>query len=178
MYNFLNQVNPPGHRNTHKKPQNLTRGVHLEPYSESDGARTVTLFARNYLDKHNHCYKRVVMLNLRPQGPLANYVKLTHFEPLCERHKWSNDTCNPRQQCGFVITNIDELFDSTTCCGKKCDDLMSVNDVPALISFLLSNGYTVNTDITKMFHQGDIQFDGSIGNKLLCFITYMGPCST
>jgi hypothetical protein len=49
---------------------------------------------------------------------------------------------------------------------------MSVDEVPTLISFLVSNGYTVDTSITKMFNDSDIRFDTNTGNKLICFITY------
>jgi hypothetical protein len=49
---------------------------------------------------------------------------------------------------------------------------MTVDEVPNLISFLVSTGYTVDTSITKMLNQSDIRFDTNIGNKLICFITY------
>ena len=49
---------------------------------------------------------------------------------------------------------------------------MTVDEVPDLISYLVSNGYTVDTSITKMFNQSDIQFQTNNSNKLICFITY------
>jgi hypothetical protein len=62
-------------------------------------------------------------------------------------------------------------------CSNGCyngDNLMTVDEVPTLISFLVSNGYTVDTSITKMFNQSEIRFDTNFGNKLICFITYQG----
>ena len=49
---------------------------------------------------------------------------------------------------------------------------MVVDEVPDLISFLVENGYTVDTSITKMFNTSDIRFDTNTGNKLICFVTY------
>lgn len=59
-------------------------------------------------------------------------------------------------------------------CGKFGSDLMVVDEVPNLISYLVSNGYSVDTSITKMFNTSDIRFDTNTGNKLICFITYNG----
>jgi hypothetical protein len=57
-------------------------------------------------------------------------------------------------------------------CNKNWENLMLVDEVPDLISFLVSNGYTVDTSITKMLNQSEIRFDTYTGNKLICIITY------
>jgi len=49
---------------------------------------------------------------------------------------------------------------------------MDVNEVPDLISFLVSSGYSVDTSITKMFNTSEIRFDTNNSNKLICFVTY------
>ena len=51
---------------------------------------------------------------------------------------------------------------------------MSVNEIPDLISYMAMNGYSVDTSITKMFNTSEIRFDSNVGNKLICFVTYIG----
>jgi hypothetical protein len=75
------------------------------------------------------------------------------------------------KQCGYALMSLGTC---STGCGKFGSDLMAVDEVPTLISYLVSNGYTVDTSITKMFYQSDIRFDTNTGNKLICFITYNG----
>jgi hypothetical protein len=58
-------------------------------------------------------------------------------------------------------------------CGKTTD-LMITDEIPDLISYLVSAGYTVDTSITKMLNNSDIRFDTKDGNKLICFVTYNG----
>ena len=41
-------------------------------------------------------------------------------------------------------------------------------------SFLLSNGYTIDTSITKMLNDSDIQLGANDSKKMICFITYTG----
>jgi hypothetical protein len=51
---------------------------------------------------------------------------------------------------------------------------MIVDEVPNLIAFLMSNGYTVDTSITKMFNASDVRFSNFNPSKLIAFITYKG----
>jgi hypothetical protein len=135
---------------------------------DSMAAKTVSLFSQPYLDKFNQCYKNIVVVNLPPQGPLGNLVKKVNFPPLSEFKQ--PGPCSPLKQCGFALLSLNGFCSMG--CGKNGDNLMVVDEVPDLISFLVSNGYTVDTSITKMFNDSDISFDTSTGNKLICFITY------
>lgn len=158
MYNFID--------NMRKKssPSSLQSSVIIPPPLE---AKTVSLFSQPYLDTYNQCYKNIVVVNLKPQGPLGDLVRFVKFPPLSEFKQ--PGPCSPLKDCGYAIMSL-------TGCGdtKFGNDLMVVDDVPTLISYLLSNGYTVDTSITKMFNASDIRFDTNIGNKLICFITYQG----
>ena len=130
-------------------------------------AKTVSLFSQPYLDRINQCYKNIVTINLPPQGPLAELVRFIQFPKLSEFKQ--DAPCNKIKQCGYALTSLDGC--SVNRCG---DNLMTVDEVPTLISFLVSNGYTVDTSITKMFNQSEIRFDTNTGNKLICFVTYQG----
>lgn len=166
MYNFINNMN---HRNpikySSKKPSNLNRGEIPHPIQ---AAKTVSLFSQPYLDLYNQCYKNIVVVNLKPQGPLGDFVRLVKFPPLSEFKQ--PGPCSPLKDCGYAITSLNGF----NCGSNYCNGLMVVDEVPDLISFLVSNGYTVDTSITKMFNNSDIRFDTNTGNKLICFITYNG----
>jgi len=145
------------------KPNNLIRGT---PPPPMQSAKTVSLFSQPYLDTYNQCYKNIVVVNLKPQGPLGDLVRFVKFPPLSEFKQ--PGPCSPLKDCGFAIISLDG-------CNAGCNDnLMTVDEVPTLISFLVSNGYTVDTSITKMFNDSDIRFDTNTGNKLICFVTYNG----
>lgn len=147
------------------KFHSLKRGT--PPPPELD-AKTVSLFSQPFLDQYNQCYKNIVVLNLKPKGPLAELVRFVKFPQLSEFKQ--SGPCSVIKQCGYALTS----FDSCAYGCKFGNDLMSVDEVPTLISWLLSNGYTVDTSITKMFNESGIRFDTAIGNKLICFITYNG----
>jgi hypothetical protein len=165
MFHFIDNINnrkrPQGR---YVKPNNLKRGIPPQPISSS---RTVSLFSQPYLDTYNQCYKNIVVVNLKPQGPLGDLVRLIKFPPLSEFKQ--PGPCSPLRDCGYALTSLGG------CSGISCHcDLMVVDEVPTLISFLVNNGYTIDTSITKMFNNSDIRFDTYSGNKLICFVTYNG----
>ena len=130
-------------------------------------SKTVSLFSRPYLDTYNQCYKNIVTINLLPQGPLAKFVRRVQLPALSEFKQ--PGPCNRLEKCCLALTSI-----NTSCCNKNGSNLMEVDEVPNLISFLVSNGYSVDTSITKMFNQSEIRFQTDNENKLICFITYTG----
>lgn len=118
--------------------------------------RTVTLFSQPYLDSSKQCYKNIVTTNLLPQGPLMNFVCRIQFPPL-------STFKIPSKQCGLALFSL-----------KRIKNLMITDEVPSLFSYLLSNGYSIDTSITRMLNDSDLQFDMNIGNKIIAIITYNG----
>lgn len=162
MYNFINRTN-------YKYRPRIT-GKFLErrgtPPQPIITAKSFSLFSQPYLDRINNCYKNIVVINLIPKGPLADIVKFIHFPPLSEFKQ--DSPCNNIKKCGYVLSSLDG------CNNQGCDNLMVVDEIPNLMSYLMENGYTVDTSITKMFNQSEIRVDTNTGNKLICYVTYNG----
>lgn len=125
-------------------------------------SKSFALFSQPYLDRINQCYKNVVVVNNKPAGPLGKYVKRTQF-PILSPFKQPG-LCSQTEKCGLVLTSISD--------NKCCRELMTVDEVPDLISYLMTNGYKVDTSLTKMFNTSDIRFQTNNANKLICFVTY------
>ena len=157
MYNFVKNMN--GKNNPRKiiPTSSLVRG-------SPRMAKTFSLFSQPYLDTCNECYKNIVVINVIPDGPLADLVRFVKFPPLSEFKQ--PGPCSPLKQCGYALLSLGGCG-----CGN---DLMVVDEVPDLISYLVSNGYSIDTSITKMFNTSEIRFDTNNGNKLICFVTYNG----
>ena len=132
----------------------------------NQAAKTVTLFSQPFLDTYNQCYKNIVTINLIPQGPLAQFVRKVQFPPLSQFKQ--PGPCSRINNCGLALTSLNNI------CNKGCSGFMIVDEVPNLLSFLLSNGYSVNTSITKMLNTSDIRFETENANKIICVITYNG----
>jgi hypothetical protein len=171
MFNFVKNLNNVKNNRGIKMPSKNILYTSKQSYSLDTmrESKTVSLFSQPYLDEYNKCYKNIVTVNLQPKGPLAELVKLVKFPPLSEFKQQSSS--NKLKQCGYALMTLDNL---NTGCSKFGEDLMVVDEVPNLISFLITNGYSVDTSMTKMFNQSEIRFDTDLGNKLICFVTYNG----
>ena len=140
-----------------------------------------TITSVPYYDSFNQCYKNILMTNIEPQGPLGKLVrrvnnlnKLTTY-PRVSTYQQSTP-CNPIRQCGLAIVNPDigccnSVYYNPYSKGKCGDPFMTPNDIPTLTSFLLSNGYQIETQLTKMFYQSPVKFDNG---KVVMSVTYYG----
>lgn len=132
-------------------------------------AKTISLFSQPYLDRYEQCYKNIVVVNLKPMGPLSDLIRPVKFPPLSEFGQLSNCSCPPFKNCGYAIKSLNGCNYGST---KYDRDLMVVDEIPDLISFLKNNDYSIDTSTTKMFNTSEIKFNND--NKLIFFITYNG----
>ena len=114
---------------------------------------TYTLFSQVYLDKYKQCYKNIITINILPKGPLKHMMRRVLFYPLSTFKE-----IDRRKLCGIGLKSIQD----------NCH-LMTTDEIPELFSFLLANGYKIDTSITEMLNNSDIINDSK---KLICFITY------
>jgi len=108
-----------------------------------------------YLDQKNECYKNIITVSPKPTGSLLSISKLIKppkLSPFIEK----NRCCNT-PTCIYAIMSI-----------SNTSELMCIDEIPELFSYLVSNGYTINTELTKMMNDSDIRFSRK---KIICFVS-------
>jgi hypothetical protein len=113
-----------------------------------------TLSTQPFYDQIQQCYRKIVTINTEPAAPLKTLTKRIHPPKLSPFQQQS--VCCPQPNCIYVILNPNNLH-----------EYLCVNDIPNLFSYLVTNGYTIDTNITKMMNESEVKMD----NKLLCFIS-------
>jgi hypothetical protein len=112
------------------------------------------LKAEVYLDRYNECYKKVIVIFL----PLKDKV-LKHITKLTNREKLSpfqeRSPCCPEDQCYYIVLN-----------PKQTCEFLCVNQINLLFNYLLSNGYSIDTSVTKIMQDSDVKIQ-----NLICFIS-------
>jgi len=138
---------------------------------------TISLFSQPYYDPCSQCYLNIVTMNLPPRGPLLRLTRRVKLYPLSEFKEPGN--CTRLQTCGIGLRSMRFLYGFGGFGGGggynnsySCSVLMTVDEVPDLFSFLLSNGYTIDTSITKMMNQSSIRYKTNNSNELIALITY------
>ena len=129
-----------------------------------------TLFGRPYLDRCSGNYYNVVTLNMPPHGPLAPFVRRIQFPP---NSQFKSVNQSRGDYCGLVLSArcLPSVMSAN---NRNSIDLVLVDDVPALFSFLVSQGYTVDTSLTKMTIMTGIKFHTQNADTLIAFVKYGG----
>ena len=134
--------------------------------------RTFTITTQPYLDNNNQnnnqCYKNILMINVVPDGPLNAFVRrlqLPRLSPFQTR-----DDCNQMKNCGLVLINPFQNINQNASCKKGCN-YMTPNEIPDLYSFLTSNGYQIDTQLTNMMNNSEVKLTNS---RIVCSATYFG----
>jgi len=141
------------------------------------GHKTFTITSQPFYDQYNQGYKNIMMVNIEPQGPLRRLIRRTNLPRLSPFHR--EGPCNPIQQCGLAIQSLRfhnfgytaNNYSRHVCKPTSGSDLMTPDEIPDLISFLQSNGYQIETQITNMLNQSEIKLSNS---RLAFTATYYG----
>jgi hypothetical protein len=108
-----------------------------------------------YYDSIKQEYQNILILNKMPTGPLSLITRSVTLNKLSPFEVNTNLCRKPN--CVIGIKSI-------TCDNK----LMCIDDLPELFEYLLNNGYTIDTSITKILQKTTVKMWG----ELICMIQY------
>lgn len=128
-----------------------------------NGIRTFTITSHTYYDSFRQNYRNILMVNVEPPGPLRLHVRRLRLPRLSPFKR--NDYQSNFQGCGLAIVN------SLILEARNGLDLMSPDELPFLITYLESNGYQIDTQITNMLNLSEIKLTN---RKLVFNVTYYG----
>ena len=110
-----------------------------------------TLTIEPYLNTHTKQYQNIIVIDNMPNGPLQKFVtrympqKLSPFYDV-------NETIH----CKYAII------------ARQNKDFVTDAELPALLSFLNSNGYTVDSQTTKVVQKSNIAHK----KNFVCIFSY------
>jgi hypothetical protein len=108
-----------------------------------------------YYDSINQSYRNILSINKAPIGPLKDITRNIKLNKLSPFDTHNNDYC--RSSCVIGVTKIDNK-----------NELMCVEETSDFFQFLLTNGYTIDTSITKILQKSHIRTKGN----LICMFQY------
>ena len=124
---------------------------------------TFTIIAQPYLDTYNKNYINILTVNVVPQGPLSQFVRRIQFPQLSPYHQKYQQN-NYGNDCGLALVKIGGYYTG--------NNLMTPNELPDLFSFLTSNGYQIETQLTNLMNQSEVKI--SDNRRVVCAATYYG----
>jgi hypothetical protein len=123
-----------------------------------------SLVGAPFYDEIYQCYKKIIRINKFPTGALKQIVKrirsprLSRFD-VYDGYNNCGNSCNSKTfnpPCIYVVCN-----------PNAPNHFLTVDELPDLMTFLVNNGYTIDTSITKMLMKSNVK----PSNDLICYIS-------
>ncbi len=133
--------------------------------------RTFTIVSQPYYDQYCKQYQNILMVNVVPEGPLGRLIRRLQLPRLYRE----GSNYNGVEGCGLAITNpfLGHSFNNNFNNNRNCNNgLLTPNEIPDLYSFLTSNGYQIETQLTNMMNQSPVKI--TPGRQIVCSATYFG----
>jgi hypothetical protein len=109
-----------------------------------------------YYDSIIQSYMNILILNQVASGPLQQITKKVVLNKLTPFDSNTNSSC-PKPNCVIAITQLNNR-----------NQLMCIDQLPELFEFLINNGYTIDTNITKILQKTNVK----MSSNLICMIQY------
>jgi hypothetical protein len=90
------------------------------------------------VQQRDKCYRNALVINKIPDGPLSNIIKTTKREKLSV-FKQNCSPCSKNDTCMNIVLN-----------PSNKEEYLFEEDLVELITFLVENGYTIDTKLSKL----------------------------
>ena len=150
------------------------------PFGASNSS--FVLYLEPILNTYYQTYQNVITLSAMPPGPLADMVttiNVPKLSPFQEAGAFSNPHLGRGMgSCVLVLLRYPKnVCGVNGSIGKNVDIFMGSDDIPSVLSYLGSNGYKVDTSMTKMLNNGRVMIGGasetrfSGDRKMICIVS-------
>ena len=137
------------------------------PFEECN---TIVLYLEPILNTYHQNYMNVLTLSSIPNGPLRELVYAISPEKLSpfQVSSW---------QCSSSCTYVLGRYRNRKPTMNTVNTFMYANDIPSVISFLRANGYTIDTNITDLLNQSNVNMTNNCTNggkkARMCVFSFM-----
>ena len=108
--------------------------------------QTYSINSQVFYNNIEQCYRKIITIDRKPNGPLQNIVKSLNTPKLSPFQESS--PCCPMKFCSLAICN-----------PYNPSELLSPISLPLLISYLQNNGYTIEYNVTKTLMKVSMDFE-------------------
>jgi hypothetical protein len=136
---------------------------------------TFVLYLEPILNSYFQTYQNVITLDRMPDGPLADMVNMVDLPKLSPFQEAGNGFGRGMGgSCVHVLLRYPKNYGGFN--WKNTDTFMGADDIPSVLGYLKANGYTVDTELTKMMFKSRVEVGGvsdkrfSGDRKVICFV--------
>ena len=122
-----------------------------------------TVCLEPFLNTYYKEYQNILTVDREPTGAINNYVKRVHLSSLSPFETFPS-ALSPVESCIHAFVRNPNGFTL-----KNNNPFLNERDIPSLLGFLRTNGYTVDMETVKIMHKAGMQNSGS--KRFICVFT-------
>lgn len=135
----------------------------MESPFKKTSTSTFILYLEPYLNTYYKAYQNIITLSCKPDGPLSDMVT-TLSTPKLSSFQSVGDFNNNPFNCTYVLLRYPVTSGKN---ALKCSDyFMGADDIPSIFSYLIENGYKIDTDLTKMLYKSPVTIGGVSDSRI------------
>ena len=141
---------------------------------------SIVFYLEPILNTYHKTYQNIITLSNIPNGPLSDMVSTfsaTKLSPFQQIGPLASPTFAPHN-CVHALLRYPKKHTNARPNMKNSDSFMTSEDIPALLSYLSSNGYSIQNQISDVLYKSNINLTGSSDSRLsgnrkfICVATY------
>ena len=138
------------------------------PFAISSTGGSFSLYLEPILNSYWKTYMQIITVNTVPNGPLRDLVMMISVPKLSS---FQNASTNSPFFHGSNCVPCLMRYPANTIGGsgsafRMNDAFMGADDIPSVLSYLESHGYTIQTELTHMLFEGNVPMGGVSEQRL------------
>ena len=136
-------------------------------YPSGEKSGSFVLYLEPILNPYYQSYQNIITLNIMPPGPLHEMVTMINV-PKLSPFQAAAAYASPfytGENCIYVLLRY-KRSNLGSGAFKNSDSFMGSDDIPAVFSYLLKKGYTIDTSLSKMMYQSRVEIGGVSDSRL------------
>jgi hypothetical protein len=128
--------------------------------------QSYVLYLEPFLNSYYKEYQNIITIDKVPVGPLSPYVKHVNQPKLSPFH--TVNPMDPIENCTFAIVRYPSGNNSL----KNSNYFLTEKDVPSLLAFIQTSGYTIDYNMTKLIQRAKISPSSSKSKNMICSFSF------
>ena len=151
---------------------NISHNIGESPFYNNGGGHrhsgSFVLYLEPILNSYYQSYQNIITVSTMPPGPLSRLVSKIDMPKLSPYQQAAAYASPFYNGCNCVHALMRYPCDGYGGSGvfKNADAFMGADDIPAVFSYLINNGYTIDTSISKMMFQSRAMVGGVSDRRL------------
>lgn len=131
--------------------------------------QSYVLYLEPFLNSYYKEYQNIITIDKIPMGPLSPFVKHVNQPKLSPFH--TVNPMDPIENCTLAIVRYPN-HSGISSSLKNSNYFLTEKDVPSLLAFIQTSGYSIDYNMTKLIQRAKISVTSTKSKNMICSFSF------